>query len=411
MRKILIVGAGQAGLQLALTLQAEGYTVTVVSARTPEEIRGGRITSTQGMFGPSLVLERDAGLNLWESYTPPIHAVYVTVAGPPGTPALSFVGPWDEPAQSVDQRVKFAGWLELFEQRGGTVIYQTVKTSDLEELCGLYDLTIIAAGKGQLGEMFDRDQGRSVFTEPQRKLAAIYVHGMAPRPDHPTEHVGLNITPGVGELYNFPAYTTSGPCDILLWEAVPGGPADCWDDRPDPHEQLERTLKLMREYVPWEYERCAHLQPTDELCNLVGGYAPFVRHPVARLSDTAAVLGMADVVVTNDPIAGQGANNAAHAAHIYRNAILDHGDRPFDTDWMQATFEAYWDYAQHSTVLSNMLLMPPPDHVQRAMGAAVHNPAVAHRFARIFVDPPEVQWLTDPAATDAYLASVAEAPA
>ena len=35
MRKILIVGAGQAGLQLALSLQAEGYDVTVMSARTP----------------------------------------------------------------------------------------------------------------------------------------------------------------------------------------------------------------------------------------------------------------------------------------------------------------------------------------------------------------------------------------
>ena len=41
MRKILIVGAGQAGLQLALSLQAEGYDVTVMSARTPDEIRNG----------------------------------------------------------------------------------------------------------------------------------------------------------------------------------------------------------------------------------------------------------------------------------------------------------------------------------------------------------------------------------
>ena len=39
MRKILIVGAGQAGLQLGLSLLAEGYDVTLMSARTPDEIR------------------------------------------------------------------------------------------------------------------------------------------------------------------------------------------------------------------------------------------------------------------------------------------------------------------------------------------------------------------------------------
>lgn len=50
MRKILIVGAGQAGLQLALSLQARGYDVTVLSARTPDEMRGGWPTSTQVMW-------------------------------------------------------------------------------------------------------------------------------------------------------------------------------------------------------------------------------------------------------------------------------------------------------------------------------------------------------------------------
>ncbi|MDI5982977.1 NAD-binding protein, partial [Amycolatopsis magusensis] len=50
MRKILIVGAGQSGLQLALGLQGHGYEVTLISNRTPEEIRGGRVKSTQCMF-------------------------------------------------------------------------------------------------------------------------------------------------------------------------------------------------------------------------------------------------------------------------------------------------------------------------------------------------------------------------
>lgn len=411
MRKILIVGAGQAGLQLGLGLVEEGYEVTLMSARTPEEIRTGRVMSTQGMFAPALQIERDRGLNLWEPKTPKIGSVYVTVADPAavGTPALSFIGPLDEFAQSVDQRVKMAGWLELFEQRGGRVIYHTVLTSELAGLAALHELTIIAAGKGELVELFDRDPGRSPFTRPQRALACIYIHGMAPRTDQPAPHVGINVTPGVGELFTIPAYTSSGPCDILLCEGVPGGPLDCWADRPKPQAHLDRTLEFVRDYAPWEYERCGQVEPTDARCTLVGGYTPVVRHPVGRLSETAFVLGMADVVVANDPICGQGANNACHCAAIYLRSILDRGEQPLDREWMQATFDAYWDYARHPTAFSNLMLGPLPDHVQRALGAAASSPAVARRFANAYAHPADFDdWLTDADKTAAYLASLEE---
>ncbi len=46
MRKILVVGAGQSGLQLALGLQSHGYEVTLMSNRTADEIRSGRVMST-----------------------------------------------------------------------------------------------------------------------------------------------------------------------------------------------------------------------------------------------------------------------------------------------------------------------------------------------------------------------------
>lgn len=52
MRKILIVGAGQAGLQLALGLQRHGYDVTVVSDRAPDDIAAGEcVTQRTGVIG------------------------------------------------------------------------------------------------------------------------------------------------------------------------------------------------------------------------------------------------------------------------------------------------------------------------------------------------------------------------
>ncbi|GAA3755235.1 styrene monooxygenase/indole monooxygenase family protein [Salinactinospora qingdaonensis] len=409
MRRILIVGAGQAGLQLGLGLLDAGYDVTIMSARTPEEIRGGRVMSTQCIFAPNLQIERDLGLNQWEEQAPRIVSQRVALSDPPGKLAFDFVGRWDSYAQSVDQRVKMAAWLELFEERGGEVVYHGVMTSELEGLSAMYDLTIIAAGKGELVELFDRDPSRSPYDSPQRMLSCIYVHGMTPRPDYPEPHVRINALPGLGELFVIPAYTNSGPCDILFWEAVPGGPLDCWSDRPAPKEHLERTLDLARRYVPWEYERCLEAEPADERCSLVGGYTPVVRHPVARLSETSHVLGMADVVVANDPITGQGANNAVRCADIYLRAIVDRGDQPFDPQWMQQTFDAYWNYAQHVTAFTNMMLEPLPEHVQRTLATAAHNPAVAYRFAMGYNDPTDFEhWFVDPAKTDAYLASVAD---
>jgi 2-polyprenyl-6-methoxyphenol hydroxylase-like FAD-dependent oxidoreductase len=408
MRKVLIVGAGQAGLQLALSLRKHGYDVTVMSARTPEEIRAGRIMSTQCMFGPALRYERDYDLDLWEHQAPDIGGIGLSVAGPDGSRALDWVSELDEKAQSVDQRVKMAGWLESLEDHGGTVVYHGVTTSDLDALTKLYDLTIVAAGKGELVQLFDRDPERSPYTSPQRVLSVSYVHGMAPRPEHPDlAAVRFNAVPGVGELFMIPAYTLSGPCDILFFEGVPGGPLDCWQDRPAAAEHLGRMLELVRTYVPWEYERCGAVELTDDRAVLTGGYTPVVRRPVGELPSGGRVLGMADVVVANDPITGQGSNNASRCAAAYLRSILERADQPFDETWMRATFDDYWADARHATVWTNAMLMPPPPHVMNILGTAGAIPAVARRFVNGFADPSDfANWFLSPDKAQAYLASV-----
>ena len=185
MRKVLVVGAGQSGLQLALMLQEHEYDVTVMSARTPDEIRGGRVMSTQAMFHTSLQGERDHRLNLWEADAVHIDGIGVSALAPDGSRALDWFGRLDHYAQSVDQRVKMAGWIELFEERGGKLVIHGVTTGDLDSLTAHYDLVVVAAGKGELVGLFDRNPERSPFAAPQRALSLAYVHGLAPRPSPP----------------------------------------------------------------------------------------------------------------------------------------------------------------------------------------------------------------------------------
>ncbi|ATL30449.1 styrene monooxygenase/indole monooxygenase family protein [Streptomyces formicae] len=409
MRKILVVGAGQSGLQIALGLQAQGYEVTLMSNRTADEIRAGRVMSTQCMFHTALQNERDIQANFWESQAPKIEGVGVSVAGPDGSRVIDWVGKLDGYAQSVDQRVKMAGWMETFAQRGGQLVIHGAAVGDLDYFSRAYDLVLVSAGKGELVSMFERDASRSPFTEPQRALSVAYVHGLGPRPEHPEfDAVRCNLVPGVGELFVMPTLTTSGRADILFWEGVPGGPLDVFQGIKDPSEHLALTLELLEKFLPWEYARATKVELTDAGGTLAGRYAPTVRKPIGRLPGGGLVLGVADVVVANDPITGQGSNSASKCAASYISSIVEHGDKPFDEEWMQSAFDRYWDTAQWVTKWTNAMLGAPPEHVLNILGAAGQLQPVADRFANGFNDPADFEnFFYDPDKAAAYLESVA----
>nr|WP_202451450.1 styrene monooxygenase/indole monooxygenase family protein [Streptomyces sp. SID4948] len=393
---------------MALGLQARGYDVTVMSNRTADEVRSGRVMSTQCMFTTALGHERDLGLNSWEDQAPRIEGLGVSVSAPDASRPIDWVGRLRGYAQSVDQRVKMAGWLETFAERGGKVVVHGVAVSDLDYFARAYDLVLVAAGKGELVSMFGRDASRSPYDSPQRSLAVAYVHGVGPRPEHPDFHaVRCNLVPGVGELFVMPTLTTSGPADILFWEGVPGGPVDVFQGVRDPAEHLRLTLELMRTFTPWEYERAAGAELTDAQGTLSGRYPPTVRRAVGELPSGGLVLGVADVVVANDPITGQGSNNAARCAASYLADIVAHGERPFDRAWMEDTFERYWKLAAPATRWTNAMLGPPPEHVLGLIGAAGALQPVADRFANGFDDPADFdQWFFEPERAAAYLGEV-----
>jgi 2-polyprenyl-6-methoxyphenol hydroxylase-like FAD-dependent oxidoreductase len=407
MRKFTIVGGGQAGLMVAIGLLKAGHKVRVVQNRSGDQIASGKVMSSQCMFSNAVQHERDLGLDHWSPQCPPVQGINFIVPAPDGSgsKAIDWTGRLERDAFAVDQRLKMPRWLKDFVALGGELQIDDAGVEALESYAAEDDLVIVAAGKGEVARLFPRDAAKSPYDAPQRALALTYVTGMTPRQPHSA--VEFNLIPGGGEYFVFPALTLSGPCEIMVFEGIPGGPMDCWADVRTPQDHLATSLNILKTFLPWEYERSKNCQLTDDNGILSGRFAPTVRHPVATLPSGRQVLGLGDAVCLNDPITGQGSNNAAKAAAVYLKRILDHGDQPFDRAFMQGTFDAYWDYAQWVVQWTNMLLQPPPPFILNIMGTACAEPRLAHRMANGFDDPRDFfPWFADPGAADAYLAQL-----
>jgi len=403
MRKIAIVGAGQAGLQLGLGLLDKGYDVSLYTNRTAEQVKNGKVMSSQCMFHTALQTERDLGLNQWEEQCPSVEGISITLVQPDKKEKVfSWSARLQRYAQSVDQRVKMPVWMEEFERRGGRLVIQDIGLTELEQLADQYELVLLAAGKGEIVNQFKRNDQHSPFQQPQRALALTYVKGM--KPMSPYSRVAFNLIPGVGEYFCFPALTTSGPCEIMVFEGIPNGPMDCWQDVKTPDQHLAKSLEILEKYLPWEAERCRQVELTDDGGCIAGRFTPTVRHPVLTLASGKKVFGMADALVVNDPITGQGSNNAAKCSKVYYEAILSHGDQVFDETWMTQTFERYWDYAQDVVNWTNSMLRPPEPQMVEALVAASQNQSIASHIVNNFDDPRGFSpWWFDSTASEQFL--------
>jgi 2-polyprenyl-6-methoxyphenol hydroxylase-like FAD-dependent oxidoreductase len=403
MRRIVIIGAGQAGLVLALGLRGHGYEVTVVADRDADAVRSGRLISNQCVFDPALVRERALGINFWDDQAPPIGRVAFTADGRPGQrrPGISWQTTLDHAAQSVDQRVKVSDWMAELVRRGGEIRHRRVTPDDLEEYAREFDLVLVAAGRGpQFDALFPRDPEFSPYRAPQRAIGVMYVRGGA----GPADALTFGMGPA-GEFFSLPVWSVTGRVQGVGFWGLPGGPLDCWADVSDVEQHLEQARMLLRTHFPWCVTHLENAEPAAPQDFLHGSILPIVRHPVGVLPSGARVLAMGDTAVTNDPVSGQGANLAAHAARTYEEAILARADGPFDEEFMHDAFARYWARARHATRFSNDLLAPPSEWVLATLSTAQSVPEVAHRFAALFENPTDyTDWLTDEQASMSYLA-------
>lgn len=395
---IAIVGAGQAGLQLAIALKRKNFDVTLFSNRTSKQILSGKILSSQGMFHSALSIERSLEIDFWQTNAPQNNAFTFSLVD---TQGAAIAIHWQNQVpfyQSVDQRIKFSRWMELFEKEGGSLVTKDVGVEDLNEISQSHDLTLISAGKGEICQLFPRNEKESPFKIPQRIISCLYVNDViAANP----AGVRANLIPGIGEFFVIPGLTLNGHCEMMLFEGIPNGPFDCWKNIKSIEEQFSLGLELLEKFVPWEAKRFRHAKPTDKNSGLMGSYTPTIRHPTAQLPNGKFILGIGDAVVLNDPIAGQGSNNACKAAQVYMENILKHSGNPFDETWMKKTFQNYWnDHGKWATQWSNLLLSAPPPHVIELLQAASRDSNIAHILANGFDTPSSLfPWILDPKAT------------
>jgi hypothetical protein len=395
MRSIAIVGGGHAGLQLGIGLRQKGYEVTIVTDREPEAVRTGRILSSQGMASMAVGHEHSLGLDYWDHSAPKLQLYEFSRRGGDDTRDVHWRTMRDAGhGNAVCQRLKIPRWSEEFVRIGGTMRIQQAGIPEIDALAQKNDLVIIATGKGDIGQLFERDAGRSPYDKPQRSLALTYVTGM--EPTTPKRGVTFNLAPGIGEYFVMPALSTTGECEIMVFEGILGGPMDCWSDVKTPKEHLERSKEILKKFFPWESARCAKVDLTDANGTLTGRFPPTVRKPVATVPSGRNILGIADVVMLNDPLTGQGSNNASKFAWHYLHRILARGDLPFDREWMEETFESYWRERGCLTAeLSNRLLAFTP-HMHSVVRAAQNHPGLARSFSASFNHPPDAfPWLVD----------------
>src|ERR671921_829664 len=382
-RRIAIVGAGPAGTALALGLVRQRYEVTLVSDRTAEEIRAGSVMSRQITFESARGAEAAMGIADLLPSAPPIERMSYSTSRLDGSSA-AFTVDLASAARSLDQRVRLPLLMEEIERRGGKVVTRSATVEDLEDLARDHDLVVVSTGRGGLSALFEVDAERTPYTTAQRVASLTYLRGVAP--DRAGPGLRYHSVEGVGECFTCPALSVDGPCDIVVVEGVPGGPLDRWDDVTTAEQHLAVLREALAEHFPAEAARLRDATLVDDHSVLHGRFTPTVRRPVGVLPSGTAVLGMADVVVLNDPLTSQGANNAITSASCYVEGICSHRG-PFDAAWMQRTFDNFWrGWAQWATAWTNSWLQPAAPHQRAVVDAAAEHPVIAERIAAGFDD-------------------------
>ena len=387
-RHIGIVGAGIAGLHLALYLQKHGVDATLITDRAPEDYRNIRLLNTVAHHHVTIAREDYLGVNHWKD--PKDHYYYHDHAFNFPEP-IKFRGYFSKASRAVDYRIYLPALMEDFQRRGGKIEYRRIEEGDIGPLVARFDLLVVAAGKGPLGQLFAYRPEQTPYSQPQRRLCVgLYTGVRQPDP----MNVTLSVSPGHGEMIVIPTITFGGVANALLMENVPGGDMEelatiSYDK--DRQHFLRVLLDKLEKHHPTTYDRIDTArfdlaQPTDLL---QGGIVPTVRNTVVEFDGGKCALALGDVHSVVDPMMGQGANVASYAAFVVGEEIVN-------SDVLDARFCEKVDLKRQDRVLAasrwtNLMLQPPSEALGMLIGAMSQNRALADEFTENF-NYPDYQW-------------------
>ncbi|WP_028138798.1 styrene monooxygenase subunit StyA [Bradyrhizobium japonicum] len=387
-RNVGIVGAGIAGLHLALYLQKHGVDATVITDRPPEEYRDMRLLNTVAHHHATLAREDYLGVNHWTD--PKDHYYYHDHVFNFPQP-LRFRGDFSKPSRAVDYRIYLPALMQDFTNRGGKIEYRRIEERDIRPLVARFDLLVVSTGKGPLGQLFSYRPEHTPYSQPQRRLCVgLYTGVRQPDP----MNVTLSVSPGHGEMIVIPTITFGGIANALLMENVPGGDMEelatlSYDE--DPKHFIRVLLGKLEKHHPTTYDRIDTArfdlaQPQDLL---QGGVVPTVRNTVVEFDDGKCAIALGDVHAVVDPMMGQGANVASYAAFVLGEEIVN-------ADALDARLCETIDLKRQDRVLAasrwtNVMLQPPTEALGMLIGAMSQNQALADEFTENF-NYPERQW-------------------
>jgi hypothetical protein len=383
MKDIGIIGSGIAGLQLGLGLQQHGIDATIYCERTPEQTLAGQLTNMVARNGCTRDRERALGVSHWDSPRHDMGRLKLWIKGTP----IAFSGSMGLPSQAVDMRIYWARLLDGFSSRGGRVVIRTVGSDELEGLASQHGLLVVASGRANLSSIFPRVAEHSPYTTPQRLCIGGLFRGI---PYSDPCALEVNVTPGSGEIFVVP-YQSFEPdltgIGILITAGGHFEPLRQLRYKDDPRAFVAAVLDLLRDYAPAIYERIDpqrfDLSRPQDLA--YAAITPTVRRGFVELSTGRLAVALGDAHVVIDPITGQGANNASHAAAVLCDAIRS--AEVFDRAFCERVEREICSFVVPVSDAANARLQPPAPHLRDLLAAATRDQALADFYAGGYTHP------------------------
>lgn len=377
-KRIGIIGTGTAGLQLAYSLKND-FDVTLFHYEEPDEVRHGRIRSTQVHFHPTLDREQRFQMPGMDT-APSIQTIHFSM----GQQKL-FVGKLAGAATSVDQRMAYSKAMDDLAQQGVNFRKTRVARDEIHALAESFDLLIDSSGKSGPLPAFPVEAGLTPFLAPQRKCIVGYFKGVAPVEP---EGISITVVPGAGEMFEIPALTEQGAVTILFLEALPEGMLDVFKPVKSAQAFEEQMKSMLRDHFPEIYGRVDldHFALANEMSYLQTAVTPVVHRPYLMLNGTL-VLGCGDSVFLADPITGQGCNTASYCAEQLYETLIEYKE----STWDEKVGIDYWSrirpYVAEVTEWTNAMTGPMPEHIVQMLLKAAADQQVADQIAHWFEQP------------------------